>query len=244
MLEVQNLCIGYGELTVIRGISFNVQSGEIVTILGRNGAGKTTTLSCLAGLIHPSEGRITFAGQDISNLPADVIANRGVALVPEGRRLFPNHTVRENLELGAYQHLRRGKNKEFQDSLEEIIQIFPRIGERLEQRAGLLSGGEQQMVAIARAMVSRPQLLLLDEPSLGLSPILAGTIFAAFTELNARGITILLVEQMAQAGLSICDRALVLQNGRIVLEGTSNELLSEPRLIAAQLGTPLSLGDE
>jgi branched-chain amino acid transport system ATP-binding protein len=240
MLEIQNLHIGYDGLRVIKGISFTVQPGEVVAIFGRNGAGKTTTLSCIAGLIHSTSGRIILEGRDISGMPAHKIASLGVALVPEGRRLFPTHTVRENLELGAYQQLRRGKTRQFNDTLEEVFHIFPRIGERLEQPAGLLSGGEQQMVAIARALVSRPKLLLLDEPSLGLSPVLATTIFDTFTKLNASGMTILLVEQMVGAGLNICNRALVLQNGEIVLAGTSNELLSEQRVMEAYLGTPIA----
>jgi len=238
LLEVDDLHVAYGELEVVRGISFTIERGEIVTILGSNGAGKTTTLSSLAGLIPPTRGRVRLAGGDVTGAPAHEIANLGLALVPEGRKLFPEHTVRENLELGGYRRLREGKRDEFAKSLADVIDLFPRIGERLDQPAGLLSGGEQQMVAIARALVSRPLLLLLDEPSLGLAPIVLRSIFDAFTELKARGLTILIVEQMAWLGLEICDRAHVLETGRIAISGTSQELVSNPRVMEAYLGSP------
>jgi branched-chain amino acid transport system ATP-binding protein len=196
-------------------------------------------LRCLAGLIRPTQGKIEFDGNDIRSLPAHAIANLGLALVPEGRQLFPEHTVRENLELGAYRRLRDRKRREFSDSLAEVFELFPRIHERIEQPAGLLSGGEQQMVAIARALVSRPQLLLLDEPSLGLAPIVLRTIYDAFVQLKARGLTILIVEQMAWLALEICDRAHVLETGRIALSGTSQELAANPRIMEAYLGTPV-----
>src|SRR5262245_18804759 len=178
LLEVSDLHIAYGALEVVRGISFAVEPGEIV--LGSNGAGKTTTMRSLAGLLAPARGRIAFAGADTSGWPPHAIADLGLALVPEGRQLFPEHTVRENLELGAYRHLRRGRRAEFLESLEEVCELFPRVRERLGQSAGLLSGGEQQMVAIGRALMSRPRLLLLDEPSLGLAPIVLHSIFDAF----------------------------------------------------------------
>ena len=237
LLEVANLHIAYGELEVVRGISFTVEHGEIIAILGSNGAGKTTTLTTLAGLRAPAQGRILLEGRNIAGRPAYDIANLGLALVPEGRQLFPEHTVRENLELGGYLRLRQGRGDEFAQSLDDVVQLFPRIGERLNQPAGLLSGGEQQMVAIARALVSRPQLLLLDEPSLGLAPIVVRQIFEAFTKLRARGLTILIVEQMARLGLEICDRAHVLENGRITISGTSQELSANPRVMDAYLGT-------
>lgn len=237
LLEVRDLHIAYGELEVVRGVSFTVERGEIVTILGSNGAGKTTTLRSLAGLIPPTGGRVEFAGREIGNLPAHTIANSGLALVPEGRQLFPEHTVRENLELGAYRTLREGKRSDFAESLGEVFELFPRVHERLEQPAGLLSGGEQQMVAIARALVSRPQLLLLDEPSLGLAPLVLQSIFDAFRKLRARGLTLLIVEQMAWLALEICDRAHVLETGRITLSGTSQELIANPRVMEAYLGT-------
>jgi branched-chain amino acid transport system ATP-binding protein len=239
LLEVDNLHVAYGELEVVKGVSFTVERGEIVTILGSNGAGKTTLLRSLAGLMKPAAGRVLFGGNNILRCPAHEIAQQGLAMVPEGRQLFPEHTVWENLELGAYPRLRAGKRVEFSESLVDIFRLFPRVEERLEQPAGLLSGGEQQMVAIARALVSRPQLLLLDEPSLGLAPIMVRTIFDAFTQLKARGLTILLVEQMAWLGLEICDRAHVLETGKIALSGTPQELLSNPRVMEAYLGTPV-----
>jgi branched-chain amino acid transport system ATP-binding protein len=238
LLEVDDLHVAYGDLEVVRGISFTVERREIVTVLGSNGAGKTTTLSSLAGLIAPARGRIGLDGKNIAGMPAHEIANLGLALVPEGRRLFPEHTVQENLELGGYLRLRQGKRDEFAQSLAEVIELFPRIGERLDQPAGLLSGGEQQMVAIARALVSRPQLLLLDEPSLGLAPIVVRSIFDAFTKLRARGLTILIVEQMAWLGLEICDRAHVLETGQIAISGTSQQLATNPRVMEAYLGSP------
>ena len=239
LLEVRDLHVAYGKLEVVRGVSFSVEPGEIVTILGSNGAGKTTMLRSLSGLIQPSAGSIQFAGRDIGGLPAYDIANRGLALVPEGRQLFPEHTVRENLELGAYRNLRAGKRNEFAKNLADVFELFPRIRERLEQPAGLLSGGEQQMVAIARALVASPRLLLLDEPSLGLAPIVLRAIFDAFKQLKARGLTILLVEQMAWLGLEICDGAHVLENGRFAVSGTAKELAANPRVMEAYLGTPV-----
>ena len=236
LLEVHDLHVAYGELEVVRGVSFSVEPGEIVTILGSNGAGKTTMLRSLGGLIRPTAGSVQFAGRNICGLPAYEIANLGLALVPEGRQLFPEHTVRENLELGAYRTLRDGKRKEFAKSLADIFELFPRIQERLEQPACLLSGGEQQMVAIARALVSSPRLLLLDEPSLGLAPIVLRTIFDAFRQLKTRGLTILIVEQMAWLGLEICDRAHVLETGRFAISGTSEELTANPRIMEAYLG--------
>jgi branched-chain amino acid transport system ATP-binding protein len=236
LLEVEDLHVAYGELEVVRGLSLAIEAGEIVTILGSNGAGKTTTLRSLAGLLRPTRGRIDFAGSSIADVPPHEIADRGLALVPEGRQLFPEHTVRENLELGAYRHLRRGKRREFNASLDEVFELFPRVRERLDQPAGTLSGGEQQMVAIGRALVSRPRLLMLDEPSLGLAPILLRAIFDAFTQLKARGLTILLVEQMAWLGLEISDRAYVLDAGVIVLAGPSREVACNPHVIEAYLG--------
>jgi branched-chain amino acid transport system ATP-binding protein len=236
LLEINDIHIAYGDIEVVKGVSFAIEPGEIVTILGSNGAGKSTTLRCLAGLLHPTKGRIAFAGSDISRAMAHEIADLGLALVPEGRQLFPDHTVRENLELGAYRRLRDGRRSEFAESLEEVFALFPRVRERLEQPAGLLSGGEQQMVAIGRALVGRPQLLLLDEPSLGLAPIVLRSIFNAFVRLRERGLTILIVEQMAWLGLEICDRAHVLESGVIAFSGTSQELRSNPRIIEAYLG--------
>jgi branched-chain amino acid transport system ATP-binding protein len=237
LLEVSALNVGYHEVQVIRELSLDVPTGGIITILGANGAGKTTALNCLAGLLPPTSGRILFDGQDITGMAAHEVADLGISLVPEGRGLFPQHSVLENLELGAYRHLRKGNHKEFRDSLEEVTSIFPRIGERLDQRAGQLSGGEQQMVAISRALVGRPRLLMLDEPSLGLSPVLVSGIFNALVQLQERGVTILIVEQMALAALKICDRAVVLEHGQIVLEGTSEELMTNRQVADAYLGT-------
>ena len=236
LLEVSDLHIAYGALEVVKGVSFAVEPGEIVLVLGSNGAGKTTTMRSLAGLLAPARGRIAFAGVDISRSPPHAIAALGLALVPEGRQLFPEHTVRENLELGAYRHLRHGRRAEFARSLEEVCKLFPRVGERLGQPAGLLSGGEQQMVAISRALVSRPQMLLIDEPSLGLAPIPLRSIFDALLALKARGLTVLIVEQMAWLGLEVCDRAYVLENGTIALSGSAAEVASDPRVVEAYLG--------
>lgn len=239
LLEVRDLHVAYGELEVVRGVSFSVDFGEIISILGSNGAGKTSMLRSLAGLIRPAAGSVQFAGRDIGGLPAYDIANLGLALVPEGRQLFPEHTVRENLELGAYRALRNGKRAEFAKNLGDVLDLFPRLRERIEQPAGSLSGGEQQMVAIARALVASPRLLLLDEPSLGLAPIVLRTIFDAFTQLKARGLTILIVEQMAWLGLEICDRAHVLETGKITISGTSEELTANPRVMEAYLGASI-----
>ena len=236
LLEVRDLRVAYGELEEVKGISFTVQPGEIVVMLGSNGAGKTTTMRSLAGLLRPTGGRIVFSGADTSHAPPHEIANLGLALVPEGRQLFPEHTVQENLELGAYRQLRRGKRDTFTRNLEEVCKLFPRVRERLGQPAGLLSGGEQQMVAIGRALVGGPRMLLVDEPSLGLAPIPLRSIFDAFRALKARGLTVLIVEQMAWLGLEICDRAYVIENGMIALSGTSAEVASNPRVIEAYLG--------
>jgi branched-chain amino acid transport system ATP-binding protein len=236
LLEVEGLRVAYGDLEVVKGVSFKVEQGEIVTVLGSNGAGKTTTLRTLAGLLQLTGGKIVYNGKPISGLPAHAIAYMGLALVPEGRQLFPEHTVLENLELGGYRHLRRGRRADFHRELEKVFELFPRIKERLSQPAGLLSGGEQQMVAIGRALVSKPRLLLLDEPSLGLAPILVRSIFDAFLALRQQGITILLVEQMAWIGLEVCDRAYVLESGAIVTSGTRQEVASNPRVVEAYLG--------
>ena len=236
LLSVDQLHVAYGGLVVVKGISFKVDQGEIVTLLGGNGAGKTTTLRAIAGLIRPASGSIRFADEEIGQKSSHLISRLGLALVPEGRQLFPEHTVQENLELGAYFRLKRGQRRAFDADLEEVFELFPRIRERRQQAAGLLSGGEQQMVAIGRALVSKPRLLVLDEPSLGLAPILVQTIFDAFRKLRSRGLTILLVEQMASAGLDICDHAYVLESGVITMEGARDLLISDPRIVEAYLG--------
>jgi branched-chain amino acid transport system ATP-binding protein len=240
MLLVENLAVAYGSLEVVHGIAFQVREGEIVTILGSNGAGKTTTLRCLAGLHRPRAGAVRFGGEDIVGLPAHAVIKKGLCLVPEGRQLFPDHTVMENLELGAYLRLRAGERRRVMDDLEEILALFPRVRERLAQKAGLLSGGEQQMVAIARALISGPRFLMLDEPSLGLAPMLVRSIFESFAKLKGRGLTLLIVEQIALLGLQVCDRAYVLESGRMVLEGPREAMLKNPRVVEAYLGKAAS----
>ena len=236
MLSVEGLRVRYGSLEVVKGISFAIRDGEIVTIIGGNGAGKTTTLRTIAGLHRPHQGQILFAGREIGGARPHDVAALGVSLVPEGRQLFPDHTVRENLELGAYLRLRRADRAQVAADMEEMFQLFPQIRHRLNQRAGSLSGGEQQMVAISRALISRPKLLLMDEPSLGLGPLIIQSIFDALMKLRARGLTALLVEQMAWLGLSVCDRGYILEGGHVVLEGSRDELLSHPRVLEAYLG--------
>jgi branched-chain amino acid transport system ATP-binding protein len=236
MLQVDGLRVQYGSLEVIKGISFFVNPGEIVTIIGSNGAGKTTTLRAVAGLIQPAEGQITFEARPLGGLRAHETAAQGVCLVPEGRQLFPDHTVRENLELGAYLRLRRGDRRQVESDMDALVELFPKIRGRLQQQAGSLSGGEQQMVAIARALIARPKLLLMDEPSLGLAPLLIQTIFDALVKLRDQGLTVLLVEQMAWFGLGVCDRAYILESGRIVLEGRGDEVMRTPRVLQAYLG--------
>ncbi len=236
MLTVENLVVAYDSLEVVRGISFRVEAGEIVTILGSNGAGKTTTLRSLSGLHKPRAGRILFKDTDISQLPVHRVVEQGLCLVPEGRQLFPDHTVMENLELGAYRRLRAGERAEVRRDREQILDLFPRVRERLDQKAGLLSGGEQQMVAIARALISRPAFLMLDEPSLGLAPMIVRSIFDSFVKMRASGLTLLIVEQIALLGLQVCDRAYVLESGRFVIEGPRETMLKNPRVIEAYLG--------
>ena len=236
MLAIEDLCVGYGSLDVIRGLSFSVGHGEVVAVLGSNGAGKTTALRTIAGLQRATSGRILFDGNEITEWGVARIAACGLRLVPEGRQLFPNHTVNENLELGAYGRLRAGQRKAVQDDIEEFLVLFPAIGALMNQKAGLLSGGEQQMVAIGRAFLGRPKLLMLDEPSLGLAPILVQSLFAALCKLREGGMTLLLVEQMAQMALEICDRAYVLEAGSIRLTGSRSELLDHPHIHEAYLG--------
>ena len=236
MLSVVDLSVSYGAVTAVNGVSFSVGEGEVVTILGANGAGKTTILRALSGLATNKRGHIVFDGVEIGAMPGHRVMARGVCLVPEGRRLFPDHTVMENLELGAFRRLRAGKRAEVAADLEDIFHLFPRIRDRRAQKAGLLSGGEQQMVAVARALLGRPKLLMMDEPSLGLAPALARSIFESFLTLKKRGITLLIVEQMAWLGLGVCDRAYVLDSGRFVLEGPREQIMRDPRVVEAYLG--------
>ncbi len=232
LLEVRDLHVAYGKIDAVRGIGFDVAAGEVVALIGSNGAGKTTTLRTLSGLQRSSAGEVRLDGERIDRLPAHEIVARGVAHAPEGRRLFPRMTVRENLDLGAY----RRSDGEVEADVAMVYDLFPILAERRSQAAGTLSGGEQQMLAIGRALMSRPRLLMLDEPSMGLSPLVMRTIFSTLTELKARGTTLLLVEQNAQAALALADRGHVLETGRIVLSGTGAELLRDERVRKAYLG--------
>ena len=232
LLEVADLHVAYGPIEAVKGVSFEVHAGEVVALIGSNGAGKTTTLRTLSGLHRPSGGEIRFDGERLDHLPAHQIVARGVAQAPEGRRLFPRMTVRENLDLGAY----RRDDDEVAADVVMVQELFPILAERAGQAAGTLSGGEQQMLAIGRALMSRPRLLMLDEPSMGLSPLVMRTIFATLAELKTRGTTLLLVEQNAQAALALADTVHVLETGRIVLSGSAAELLGDEGVRKAYLG--------
>jgi branched-chain amino acid transport system ATP-binding protein len=232
MLEVAGLAAGYGALPVLRGIDFTIAEGEIVAVLGSNGAGKSTLNNVLSGLMRPSAGRISFGGEDIAGARPAAIVARGLVQVPEGRRIFPNLSVRENLEIGAY---RRGRPRRAAN-LDRVVAIFPRLGERMAQLAGTLSGGEQQMLAIGRGLMAEPLLLILDEPSLGLSPLLVEEMFALIARIRAEGLSVLLVEQNVMQSLAIADRAYVLEQGRFALSGTGAALIDDPRLRQAYLG--------
>lgn len=234
LLEVKDLRVSYGVIEAIKSISFEVNEGEIVTLIGANGAGKTTTMQSIMGLIHPKSGTITFDGADIFGMSTHKILRLGMTQVPEGRRIFSELTVYENLLMGAYIEKNREKIKK---DMEEIYEIFPRLYERRTQVAGTLSGGEQQMLAMGRAMMSHPRLLMLDEPSMGLSPLLVDQIFSMIKKFHDNGTTILLVEQNAGKSLAISDRAYVLETGRIVLSGTGRELMESEEVKKAYLGT-------
>ena len=231
ILKVEDINVYYGSIHAIKGVSFEVNQGEIVTLIGANGAGKSTTLNTIAGLLRSRGGSVTFLEQDLGRVPAHKIVSRGLALVPEGRRVFLQMTVEENLEMGAY--TQKGS---IQEDLEQVYRQFPRLKERRGQIAGTLSGGEQQMLAMGRALMSHPKLLMLDEPSMGLAPILVEQIFDIIRSLHQSGSTILLVEQNAQAALSVADRGYVLETGRIVTSGTGRELLDSPAIKKAYLG--------
>ena len=233
MLSLENVSVSYGAIKALKGVSMRVEQGEVVTLIGANGAGKTTTLRTITGLLTPTEGRILFEGQEISGRPTHQLVARGISMSPEGRGVFANLTVRENLQMGAY--LKKNK-AEINEDLQRGFRMFPRLKEREAQKAGTLSGGEQQMLAMARALMSRPRLLLLDEPSLGLAPLVVHTIFEAIDEIRGEGTTILLVEQNAHAALKHSDRAYVLETGRIVMEGPSKDLAADPRIKEAYLG--------
>lgn len=233
MLEIKNLVVRYGMIEAIKGISFHVNDGEIVTLIGSNGAGKTTTMHAISGLIKPSEGSITLNGTDLIKTPSHKIVTLGLAQVPEGRRVFAEQSVKENLLLGAYY---RKDKAEIEKDLKYVYDLFPRLRERENQPAGTLSGGEQQMLAMGRALMAKPKILLLDEPSMGLSPLLVKEIFRIIEEINRKGTTILLVEQNAKMALAIADRAYVLETGKITLEGTGEELSASEQVRKAYLG--------
>ncbi len=232
ILKVDDINVYYGSIHAIKGISFEVNEGEIVTLIGANGAGKSTTLNTISGLLRSKTGHIEFMGQPLNHVPSHKVVSKGLALVPEGRRIFLQMTVQENLDMGAFS--RKGGNVDA--DMERVFEQFPRLKERRKQVAGTLSGGEQQMLAMGRALMSNPKLLMLDEPSMGLAPILVEQIFDIIKSLHKAGTTILLVEQNAQAALSVADRGYVLETGRIVTTGTGAELLSSPAIKKAYLG--------
>jgi len=233
LLQLENVECAYGRIRALRGVSLYVEQGEIVTLIGANGAGKTTTLRAISGLLRPTKGTITFDGIDCTSTAPDKIVRHGLSHSPEGRRIFARMTVRENLELGAFT---RTVQSEISADFDRVFEIFPRLKERIDQKGGTLSGGEQQMLAIGRAMMSRPRLLLLDEPSLGLSPLLVQTIFKIIREINAAGTTILLIEQNARQALQIASRGYVLEVGQIAHTASASELLASEAVQAAYLG--------
>ncbi|MFC4802394.1 ABC transporter ATP-binding protein [Neobacillus sp. GCM10023253] len=233
MLKVNDINVYYGNIHALKGVSLDINQGEIVTLIGANGAGKSTLLKTLSGLLRPKNGEIVFEGEHVAGKVPQLIVKRGISQVPEGRRVFANMSVEENLELGAY--LRKDR-KGIQEDFEKIYQLFPRLLERKKQLSGTLSGGEQQMLAMGRALMARPRLLLLDEPSMGLAPLLVKTIFQIIEEINKTGTTILLVEQNANMALSIADRAYVIETGKIVASGLAEELSASDQIRKAYLG--------
>lgn len=233
MLEIIDLHVSYGAIKAVQGISLKVPEGKIIALIGTNGAGKSTTLRTICGLLKPESGRILLEGQDITGLPTKDIVRRGISMVPEGRHVFPDLTVYENLMLGAY--IRTGR-KEIEEELEEVYRLFPRLKERSQQLAGTLSGGEQQMLALGRALMADPKVLLMDEPSLGLAPVLVQEIFSLIRRVHERGKTLLLIEQNARAALTLAHYAYVLETGRIVMEGTGADLLKNDEVRRIYLG--------
>ncbi|NLW45131.1 MAG: ABC transporter ATP-binding protein [Syntrophomonadaceae bacterium] len=233
MLQVKEIDVYYGAIHALKKLSLEVEQGKIVTLIGANGAGKTTTLKTISGLLRPASGTITYKGVDLTRVPPEKIVGMGISQVPEGRRVFAPMTVQENLEMGAY--LRKDK-KEVQRDMELVFERFPRLKERRKQLAGTLSGGEQQMLAIGRALMARPELMLMDEPSMGLAPLLVREIFEIIKDINSRGTTILLVEQNAHMALSIAHKAYVVETGSIVLEGTPEQLMNSEEVKKAYLG--------
>lgn len=233
MLEIKDLEVYYGMIQAIKGVSFDVNEGEVIALIGANGAGKTTILHTITGLLSPKKGSVIFEGQDITKIPAHKIVSLGMAHVPEGRRVFAQMTVYQNLKMGAYT---RSSKEEIEASLETVYKRFPRLEERKNQIAGTLSGGEQQMLAMGRALMSKPKIILMDEPSMGLSPILVNEIFDIIQSVSAAGTTVLLVEQNAKKALSIADRAYVLETGKIVTSGDAKELMNDDAIKKAYLG--------
>ena len=236
MLQVDNLHAAYGKITALTGVSLNVAQGQVVSIIGANGAGKSTLLKVISGLVKNRSGQVRFNGQDIIHLGADRIVSLGLSQVAEGRQIFAHMTVEDNIRLGAYLYYKRGNRAEIRKRTDQVYAMFPILKRRARQISGTLSGGEQQMLAIARALMTRPRLLLLDEPSMGLAPLIVSEIFQTVRELNNLGTTILLVEQNARAALLIADYGYVLETGRIVLEGRADQLLDDPKIKAAYLG--------
>lgn len=232
MLKVEGLNVYYGSIHAIKGVSFEVNQGEIVTMIGANGAGKSTTMNTVAGLLKPKSGSITFEGHDVTTTPANKVVSLGLALCPEGRRVFQQMSVRENLEMGGYTR----PAGEIAASLDQVFEQFPRLKERQRQISGTLSGGEQQMLAVGRALMSRPKLMMLDEPSLGLAPLVVQDIFSIIREINRQGVTVLLIEQNANMALKIADLAYVLETGNITMSGTGAELLANEKIKEAYLG--------
>ena len=233
MLSISDLTVGYGAITAVKNLNLEVREGEIVTLIGSNGAGKSTTLRTISGLLKPKTGSITFEGEVISGKPGHEIVASGICHSPEGRRIFPRMSVDENLELGAFLQKDAEKIKE---TREHVLELFPRLRERIDQKAGTMSGGEQQMLAVGRAMMGHPKLLILDEPSMGLAPVLVDVIFETIEKINQAGTTILLVEQNALAALRIADYAYVLESGNLKLEGDAKQLADDPAIAAAYLG--------
>ncbi len=232
VLQIKDLQISYGGIEAVRGISFDVKAGEVVTLIGANGAGKSSTLRAISGLVKPKAGTVTFEGEDITGKDSNAIVSKGLMMVPEGRRIFPNLTVLENLKIGAYL-----RNDDLEADLEAVYGYFPRLKERSWQAGGTLSGGEQQMLAVGRALMGRPRLLMMDEPSLGLAPIVVQGIFEIINRIHEAGTTVLLIEQNANMALHVADRAYVIENGKIAMEGTGKELLADEKVREAYLGS-------
>jgi len=242
LLEVQDIVVRYGAVEALKGVSLNVGEGEVVTLLGANGAGKTTTLRTISGLLRPVRGRVLLEGQPLAGVAAHRVAGMGLGHVPEGRRVFPRMTVLENLEMGAYRFASRAQRRGFRADLDRVFGLFPRLGERRTQDGGTLSGGEQQMLAIGRALMGRPRLLLLDEPSMGLAPLIVQTIFEIIATINADGVTVLLVEQNAAQALTLASRGYVLETGHVAMADAASTLLADDRVRKVYLGE--ELGEE